>query len=308
MSGLPTRPFGRAGEPVSILALGGGHIGRATLDPDEAVRIMHRAIDEGLTFFDNAWEYNDRESERRMGIAIHDRRDRVFLMTKVCARDRDGAERQLDESLASLRTDHLDLWMFHEVNYGNDPDWIFGPAGAAEAAERALRAGKVRHVGFTGHKDPNFLIRMLRYDFPWSALLMPVNCLDTGFHKSFIREVLPVAREKHASVLGMKSLGGIGQFVTAAGMDPAQCIRYSLSQDIASLVSGIDSMAVLEQNLGVARSFRAMPEAEQRALEARYKSIAGDGRFEWFKTTQFFDSREHRDQHSFPEVTTIHGR
>jgi aryl-alcohol dehydrogenase-like predicted oxidoreductase len=308
MSGIPTRAFGRQGEKVSILCLGGGHIGRQVLDPDVAVGIMHRAIDEGITFFDNAWEYNEHESERRMGIAIADRRDKVFLMTKVCARDRDGAARQLDESLARLRTDHIDLWMFHEVNYGSDPDWIFGPNGAIEAAQAALRSGKIRHVGFTGHKDPSYLIRMLEMGFEWSALLMPVNVLDTGFHRSFIREVLPAARVKGVSVLGMKSVGGVGQFVTQAGMDPGECRRYALSQDISSLVVGIDSAAILEQDLAIGRSFRPMTSAEQRAFEARYAEVSGDGRYEWFKTTQYYDSRTHRDQHGFPEVVTIQGR
>lgn len=305
MSGIPRRPFGKDGEPVSILCLGGGHIGRPDLDPDEAVRIMHRAIDEGVDFFDNAWEYNERESERRMGIALRGRRDKVFLMTKVCARDRAGAEAQLHESLQSLGTDHLDLWMFHEVNYGNDPDWIFAPGGAAEAGLAALRKGQVRHLGFTGHKDPSYLLRMLGMDYPWSALLMPVTVLDPGFHRSFIREVIPEAKAREVSVLGMKSLGGLGQFVTEGGLDPAECLRFALSQDIASLVSGIDSMQVLEQNLAVARGFEPLDEASLAALAARHDHLAGDGHLERFKTTQFFDSRVHRNQHQFPEVTTI---
>lgn len=305
MSGIPTRPFGRDGDEVSILALGGGHIGRPELEPDEAVRILHRAIDEGITFFDNAWEYNERESERRMGLVLKERRSEVFLMTKVCARDRDGALRQLDESLELLQSEHLDLWMFHEVNYGNDPDWIFAPGGAAEAGLEALRAGKVRHLGFTGHKDPSYLLRMLEEDYPWSALLMPVNVLDPGFHRSFVQEVIPLAAEKGVSVLGMKSLGGLGQFVKEAGMDPGECMRWALSQEISSLVSGIDSMAVLEQNLAIARSFEPMSRSEQAALCRRYAGIAGDGRLERFKTTQFYDSRVHRDQHAFPEVRTI---
>src|SRR5690606_6825720 len=187
----------------------------------------------------------------------------------------------------------------------NDPDWIFAPGGAAEAGLEALRAGKVRHLGFTGHKDPSFLLRMLEMEYPWSALLMPVNVLDPGFHRSFVREITPLAREKGVSILGMKSLGGLGQFVTDGGMDPKECIRWALSQEIASLVSGIDSMAVLEQNLAVARGFQPMSRAELDEMCARYADVAGDGRLEQFKTTQFYDSRVHRDQHFFPEVTTI---
>lgn len=305
MSGIPRRPLGKDGEKVSMLCLGGGHIGRAQLDPDDAVRIMQKAVDEGITFFDNAYEYNQGESERRMGRALEGRRDKVFLMTKVCSRDRAGAESQLHESLERLRTDHLDLWQFHEINYGNDPEWIFAKGGAAEAAEAALASGKVRHVGFTGHKDPSHLIKMLDYDFPWSCFLMPVNILDPGFHRSFIREVLPVAKEKGVSVLGMKSLGGMGQLVTGGEIPAEECLRFALSQPIASLVSGIDSLEVLEQNLRVARDFQPMDAREQQAAVERYRHLAADGRLEWFKTTQYFDSRVHRDQHAFPEVTTI---
>ena len=305
LSGIPQRPFGPNGELVSLLALGGGHIGRSDIDVDESVRIMHRAIDEGLTFFDNAWEYNERESERRMGLATRDRRDEVFLMTKVCARDKVGAAQQLEESLTSLQTDHLDLWMFHEVNYGNDPDWIFAPGGAAEAGLDALESGKVRHLGFTGHKDPAFLLRMLERDYPWSGLLMPVTVLDPSYHKSFIREVIPAAKAKGVSVLGMKSLGGIGQFVTDAGMDVRDCLRFSMSQEISALVSGIDSMEILEQNIEIARDLEPMNADEQAAAIAKYRDHAGDGRYEWYKTLPYYDSRYHREQHGFPEVTTI---
>ena len=305
MSGIPQRPLGKSGEMVSMLCLGGGHVGRAALDPAESVRIMRQAIDEGVTFFDNAWEYNRGESEARMGRALEGRRDEVFLMTKVCARDREGAERQLHESLERLRTDHLDLWQFHEINYGNDPEWIFAKGGAAEAAEAALKAGKVRHVGFTGHKDPAYLLEMLEHDFPWSCFLMPVNILDPCFHRSFVRHVLPVAREKGVSVLGMKSLGGEGQLVSQGQIPVEECLRFAFSQDITSLVSGIDSLEVLQQNVRAAREFRPMSEEEQREAVERYRHLAGDGRLEWFKTTQYFDSRLHRDQHAFPEVTTI---
>ena len=305
MAGIPRRPFGNTGEELSILGLGGGHIGGDHLTPDEAVRLMHQAIDEGINFFDNAWEYSEGESEVRMGQAIADRRDSVFLMTKVCARDAQGATAQLDESLSRLRTDHLDLWQFHEVNYGNDPDLIFAPGGAAEAGLRARDAGKVRFLGFTGHKDPTFLLKMLEHEYPWSALLMPVNILDPSYHRSFIREVLPEAERRGIAVLGMKSLGGCGQIVSEGGVDVETCLRYALSQSIASLVSGIDSPEVLAQNVRIAREFTPMDSNEEAAAVADARNLAVDGHLEWFKTTQYFDSRVHRDQHGFPEVRSI---
>lgn len=301
MSSIPTRPFGKTGVQVSILCIGGGHIGRKDLDPDLAVRILEKAIDEGVTFFDNAWEYNDGESERRMGRALRGRRDKVFLMTKVCSRDRRGAERELEESLRRLETDHLDLWQFHEVNYANDPEWIFAPGGAAEAALAALKAGKTRFVGLTGHKEPAYLLEMLRHDFPFAAVQLPVNVLDASF-RSFQRQVLPELEKRGIAALGMKSLGGEGQLVTRAGLSPDECRRYALSQPIASLVTGIMTMEQLEQDVRIARGFQPMSPAEQETFVQRTREIAGDGRFEWFKTTPYFDSKLHRDQHGFPEA------
>lgn len=301
MSSIPTRPLGKTGVQVSILCLGGGHIGRKDVDPDLAVRILQRAVDHGVTFFDNAWEYNDGESERRMGRALRGRRDKVFLMTKVCSRDRRGAERELEESLQRLETDRIDLWQFHEVNYANDPEWIFAPGGAAEAAQAAMKAGKVRFVGCTGHKEPAYLLEMLRHDFPWTTVQLPVNVLDASY-RSFQRQVLPELEKRGIAALGMKSLGGEGQLVTKAGLSPDECRRYALSQPIASLVTGIVSLEDLEQDVRIARGFRPMSLAEQEELIRRTRAIAGDGRYEWFKTTPYFDSKFHRDQHGFPEA------
>ena len=300
---IPTRPLGATGEEVAILGIGGGHIGRASMSDELAMNLMHRSIDEGITFLDNAWEYNDGRSEERMGRAIKDRRDKVFLMTKVCSRERVEAERQLDESLKRLHTDHIDLWQFHEINYANDPEWIFRPGGAAEAAEAALKSGKVRHVGFTGHKDPQYLLRMLEYDFPWAAVQMPINVLDATY-RSFAKQVLPALQKRGISGIGMKSVGGRGQLITEVGLTPEQCLRYALSQAIVSLVTGIDSVEVLEQNLQIAREFAPMTAEEQQALVDSTREVAGDGRYEWTKTTHIFDARYHRDQHGFPEVLT----
>ncbi|MFW5884070.1 MAG: aldo/keto reductase [bacterium] len=295
---IPTRKLGSTGEEVSIIGLGGGHIGASSMTHREAVRLVRYAIDEGITFMDNAWEYAEGRSEARMGEAIADRRDDVFLMTKVCARDRDGALRQLEDSLRRLRTDHIDLWQFHEVNYGNDHEWIFGPGGAIEAARAALESGKVRYVGFTGHKDPAFHLSMLGHDFPWASVQMPVNVLDASF-KSFTRGVLPEAEKRGIGVIGMKSLGGSGQLITEAGLSPEELIGYALSQPISTLVCGMQSVEDIDQNVAIASGFAPMNEAEQAELVERTRSIATDGRYEYFKTMQYYDSPIHQAQHGF---------
>ena len=298
MSGIPKRALGSTGEEVSIIGMGGGHVGSGSLTDREAVYLVHYAIDHGVTFMDNAWEYSEGHAEARMGQAIYDRRDEVFLMTKVCARDADGATRQLHDSLRRLRTDHLDLWQFHEINYGNDPEWVFGPAGAVHAAREALRSGKVRYVGFTGHKQPAYLLAMLEQDFAWSALQMPVNVMDASY-RSFVKSVLPEAERRGIGVIGMKSLGGSGQIVTEAGVPVEDCIRYALSQPIATLVCGMQSIDEVDQNVAIASDFEPMSQGEVDALVERTRPVATDGRFEQFKTTQYYDSAPHRIQHGF---------
>jgi predicted aldo/keto reductase-like oxidoreductase len=233
-----------------------------------------------------------------MGEAVQGRRDEVFLMTKVCARDRVGAERQLHDSLRRLRTDCIDLWQFHEINYGNDAEWIFAAGGAVEAARAALEAGKVRHVGFTGHKDPQYHLTMLDRDFPWASAQMPINVLDASY-RSFARSVIPRAAQLGVGIIGMKSLGGDGQLVLRAGIAVEDCIRYALSQPVATLVCGMLSKEEVDQNVGVAADFQPMSASEQKALVSATRSAAGDGRYEWFKTTQTYDSGYHRNQHGF---------
>lgn len=300
MNDIPKRAFGSTKEKISILGLGGGHAGSSKLTPAETVRIMHRAIDRGITFMDNAWEYNEGRSESLMGKAISGRRDQVFLMTKVCARDRDGAERSLHDSLRRLRADYIDLWQFHEINYGNDHEWIFARGGAAEAAEAALKSGKVRFVGFTGHKDPAYLLRMLEYDFPWSAVQMPVNVLDASY-RSFIRSVLPECEKRGIAALGMKSLGGGAQLFLQAGISVEDCRRFALSQKIASLVCGMMSVEEVDQSADIAQDFEPMSPGEQEALIEQTRAVAGDGHLELYKTTQYYDSGYHRNQHHFPD-------
>jgi len=299
--GIPTRPLGRNGERVSIVSLGGWHIGSVE-DPAEAIRIMHAAIDQGVTFFDNAWDYHDGGSEEIMGRALAQdgKREQVFLMTKNCERDYEGSLRNLDESLRRLRTDHLDLWQFHEMVYDNAPDWVF-EKGGIRAAEEARRAGKVRHIGFTGHKDPRIHLKMLGKDFAWDTSQMPVNVMDAHY-RSFQHEVIPVCLEKGVSVIGMKSLGGgfpRAMIPEGTPITARDCLRYALSQPIASLVTGMTSMEDLEQAVAVARDFQPLDESETAALLKQAKPLAGDGRFERFKSTQAFDGVHHRRQHGF---------
>jgi uncharacterized protein len=300
-AGLPVRELGKTGLKISIIGFGGGHFVRPSLDEQMSIRLVHAAIDAGVTFMDNAWEYNDGESERRMGLALKGRRDQVTLMTKVCARDRKTAEAQLEESLRRLKTDVIDVWQFHEINYDSDGDWIFRAGGAIEAAVAARQAGKIRFIGFTGHKSPHILQKMLDQDFDWDTCQMPINVLDAHY-RSFQNEILPELNRRGIGVIGMKSLGGRGQLIDELGLTAEQCRRYALSLPISTLICGIQSLENLEQDVEIARNFTPMSEAEQQELLGSVHEEAGDGRLEWFKSTQFFDSKYHREQHGFPAL------
>jgi uncharacterized protein len=296
--GLPTRPLGKTGERVSILCLGGWHIG-AVKPEAEAIKIMHAAVDEGMTFFDNCWDYHDGHSEEVMGKALAQggKRDKVFLMTKNCNRDAKGVREHCEDSLRRLKTDRLDLMQFHEINYDNDPDWIVEKGGLAEGL-KLQKEGKVRFLGYTGHKSPHIHLKMLP-KHAWDTVQMPINVCD--FHyRSFLRQVVPEANQRGTAVLGMKSLGGgqPGRFVTAKVCTPEEAITFSLSQPIASLVVGIDSMEILQQDLKIARAFKPLGSDEQQRLVARVRDLAGDGRHERFKSTQFFDGPYHQKQHA----------
>ena len=299
--GIPTRPLGNTGERVSILCLGGWHIARAS-DQAESIRIMHAAVDEGVTFFDNAWDYHDGGSEEMMGKALADgsRRKKVFLMTKNCERDYAGSMKNLEESLRRLRTDYLDLWQFHEMNYDNDPDWVFEKGGLKLALE-AQKAGKVRYIGFTGHKDPIIHLKMLGKPYHWAGAQMPINIMDAHY-RSFENQVVPVCLTRKVGVIGMKSLGGgspKGRIPDQGGVSAPDCIRYSLSQPVSTLVVGLQSMDDLRQSIGVARDFKPMPEKEMAELRDRVRTVATDGRHELFKSTKNFDGPHHRRQHGF---------
>lgn len=297
--GIPLRKFGRTSEMVSLLALG-GHSSTVPrkLDEEQSLRLIQRAVDEGITFMDNAWDYHDGLAEERMGkaLAAGGRRDKVFLMTKVCGRTAREAQSNLEDSLRRLKTDRVDLWQFHEVIYENDPDWIFADDGAIHAARKAIKEGKVRYLGFTGHKDPAIHLKMLSQPYEWDAVLMPLNVMDVHY-RSFQKQVLPKLNERGIAPLAMKSLGGNGSIVTQAGVPVADALRYVFSLPIATLISGIDSQQVLEQNLKIVREFRPLSDAERQAIETKVFPLAGDGRFELFKSSKAFDGQYHRRQH-----------
>jgi len=299
--GIPTRPFGRTGEQVSILGLGGAHIGSPP--EDEGIRIVHEAIDAGITFLDNAWEYTKRESERRMGKALAQDgyRARAFLMTKDCAHDRVAAHSmvKLEESLRMLQTDYLDLWQIHEVVWEEDPDRIFAPGGSAEAMLRAKEQGKVRYIGFTGHKHPDIHRRMLAQGFPWDAVQMPLNVLDAHY-ASFEREIIPLCQEQGIAIIGMKSNAGGHLNDTRMGITPEEALRYSMSLPVATVVSGMDSLDVLKKNIAVANGFVPLSEDERAEFLARSAPHANGGVAEPFKSTRMFDASEGRVANNYP--------
>ncbi len=300
-NGLPTRRLGRTDEQVSILCLGGWHIG-AVESKDEAIRIMHAAIDEGMTFFDNAWDYHDGGSEEIMGRALSEpgKRDKVFLMTKNCERDYKGSMSNLEDSLRRLKTDRIDLWQFHEMVYDSDPDWVF-EKGGLKAALEAQKAGKVRYIGFTGHKDPSIHVKMLNKPYDWASAQMPVNVMDAHY-RSFQKEAIPVCLAKDVGVVGMKGLGGgspRGEIPTKTPATYEECRRYALSLPISTLVVGILSMEELKADIEIARDFEPMSDEKKAVLLSKVADVAGDGRHEQFKSTQRFDGPHHRRQHGF---------
>jgi len=298
--GIPTRPLGKTGVNVSILCLGGWHIGDVK-DKDEAVKIMHTAIDEGVTFFDNCWDYHDGGSEEIMGKALAADsgkwRKKVFLMTKVCSRKGPEVRKQIDESLKRLQTDVIDLMQMHEINWDNDPEWVVEQGGLGELL-KMQKEGKVRFVGFTGHKSPHIHLKMMPVH-KWDTVQYPINVCD-HFYRSFAQQVIPAAKKHGTAVIGMKSLGGgKGKIVKDGVATAEECIRFALSQDVASVVSGMDSMEVLKKNIAIARNFKPIEGDELQKLLAKVKPHAGDGRHERFKSTIDFDGPFHRKQHGF---------
>jgi uncharacterized protein len=299
MSSIPQRPFGKTGISVSILGLGGHHLGDAA-DEKTAHQIVHQAIDGGVTFFDNCWEYHRGKSEAWMGSALKGRRDKIFLMTKVCThgRDQDLAMRMLEESLNRLQTDHLDLWQIHGVGFDNDAQLFIRPNGAAEALLKAKQQGKVRFVGFTGHKDPKIHLSFLNCGFSFDSAQMPLNPFD-GTFRSFERHVLPELQKRGMAVLGMKPLQGKGSAIQKGVFTAEELLRYAMSLPLTTCITGMEKLNVLNQNLRIAQDFTPFSLNELESLRGRGKQFA-DGRFENYKVSLAYDNPEARLAHSFP--------
>jgi aryl-alcohol dehydrogenase-like predicted oxidoreductase len=297
---IPQRPLGRTGARVSALGCGGHHLGDCKTD-DDAIRLVHEAVDAGITFFDNCWEYWNGRAEDWLGRGLKGRREKVFLMTKVCTHGRGAglALRMLDESLRRLQTDHLDLWQVHGVCFDNDPELAYRKGGVLEALDAAKKAGKTRFVGFTGHKDPSIHLDMVRRGYPFDSVQMPLNCLDATFH-SFEQQVLPELNKRGIAALGMKPMGGTAGAVKAGLVKAEQMLRYAMSLPVATTIAGMDSLDVLRQNLRIARGFTPMTAAEMQALRDRCAGEAGDGRYEPYKLSLKFDNPQARLPHGFP--------
>jgi predicted aldo/keto reductase-like oxidoreductase len=286
------RQLGSTGEEVSLIGLGGHHIGRQK-DETESVKIIRTAIDRGITFLDNSWDYHDGGSEIRMGKALRGGyREKAFVMTKIDGRTRKAAAEQIDESLKRLQTDRIDLLQHHEVIRLEDPDRIFAPDGAMEAVVAAKKAGKIRYIGFTGHKDPVVHLRMLevarKHRFHFDTAQMPLNLMDAHF-RSFGRQVVPELVKEKIGVLGMKSMGD-GLLLKSKTVTPIECLHYAMNLPTSVVITGIDSLKILDQALEAVRTFQPLSVEETTALLARTAKAASSGEFELFKTSPQFDS------------------
>jgi len=297
---VPKRPMGSTGLQVSILGMGGFHLGTVKTQ-EEVNEMVAKALDHGINFFDNAWEYHKGLSEERVGTALKGKRDKAIVMTKVCThgRDKKVAMQQLEESLTRLQTDHLDVWQVHEVVYYNDPEKHYEPDGVLEALTLAKQQGKVRFVGFTGHKNPSIHLDMLNRGFKFDTVQMPINPFDPGF-RSFEKNVLPVAVAKGMAVFGMKSMGGSGEPIVQGALTPTEALSYAMSvPGVSTTVSGMDSMGVLDQNLAILANFHPLDDHQMNALRA-HGARFNDGRFELFKSTVKYDGDVGRQQHQYP--------
>src|SRR6266404_560342 len=290
-NGMPYRMLGRTREKVSLIGLGGYHLGKQA-DPQESIRIMRTGLDEGINFLDNCWDYNGGESEVRMGNALRDGyRQKAFLMSKIDGRSKAAATDQINESLRRLQTDRIDLLQFHEVIRDSDPDRIFAEGGAIEAVLESQKAGKIRFIGFTGHKSPDIHLKMLataaKHSFTFDAVQMPLNVMDAHFN-SFEKKVLPLLLKNGTGVLGMKPMGDhfILESKTAT---PVECLHYSMNLPTSVVITGCDSLPILEQALEAARSFKPLDTFELAALLAKTAKAAEGGRFELYKTSRRFD-------------------
>jgi len=289
---MPYRTLGKTGEKVSCIGLGGFHLGQSRLEEADAVKLFQAAVERGINFSDNSWDYNQGESERRVGKALKGRRDKVFVMSKFDGRTKESALKQLDESLQRLEVEHLDLWQFHENIRLEDPDRFFADSGAHEAMTEAKKAGKVRYLGFTGHKDPSVHLRMLelaeKHKFEFDTVQMPLNVMDAHF-RSFGKEVLPILVKKHIGVLGMKSMAS-GHILRSKTVSALDCLHYALSLPTSVVITGVDSKAVLDQAFEAAKTFSNVTKEELAAILEKTKPAASEGMFEPFKTSPIFDS------------------
>jgi predicted aldo/keto reductase-like oxidoreductase len=292
MAEVPRRRLGHTGEMVSIVGLGGYHLVRPDLGEAESIRIVRAGIDQGINFLDNCWDYNGGQSELRMGKALRDGYgQRAFLMTKIDGRDKKTATQQLEESLRRLGTSHVDLLQFHEVIRMEDPDRIFAAGGAMEAAVEARKAGKIRYIGFTGHKSPAIHLKMLTtaesHQFRFDTVQMPLNVMDAHYD-SFEKKVLPVLVANDIGVLGMKPMGD-HIILESKTTTPVECLHYAMNLPTSVVITGCDSMRILDQAIGAARSFRPMSPTEVEALLSKTEIAAQAGKYEQYKTTHTFD-------------------
>jgi aryl-alcohol dehydrogenase-like predicted oxidoreductase len=295
---MPYRTLGRSGEKVSLIGLGGYHMA-VPRDEQESIRIVRTAIDNGINFMDNCWDYHNGDSEVRMGKALKDGyRKKAFLMTKIDGQVKDVAAKQIEDSLRRLQVETIDLVQFHEVIRPGDPERIFGPSGGMEAVLAAKRAGKIRYIGFTGHKDPDIHLKMLhtgfQQGFTFDAVQMPLNVMDAHY-KSFAKKVVPVLVEHGIGVLGMKPLGS-GIILRSRTVTPIECLHYAMNLPTSVVINGCESLERLNQALEVARTFRPMSEKEVAALLAKTAAAGSNGEYEPFKTTTGFDGTVHNPQ------------
>jgi aryl-alcohol dehydrogenase-like predicted oxidoreductase len=291
---MPYRPLGSTGEMVSIIGLGGHHIGTQA-DEKESIAIIRTAIDSGINFMDNSWGYNGGQSEIRMGKALRDGyRSKVFLMTKVDGRDKKTAQNQIDDSLRRLKTDVIDLIQFHEIIRMSDPDRIFAPDGAMEAFKDARKAGKIRYIGFTGHKHPDIHLKMLRMAsdnaIRFDTVQMPLNVMDAHY-KSFEKNILPRLLDEKIGVLGMKPMGD-QVILSSRAVTAGECLRYAMSLPVSVVITGCDSLPILKQALEAARTFKPLIGEDRSLLLEKTRKFALEGKYEHYKTTHEFDSTE----------------
>jgi predicted aldo/keto reductase-like oxidoreductase len=297
---IPRRTLGRTGQSVSVIGIGGYHMGASHVSDEEGIRIVRTALDAGVNFLDNCWDYNDGESERRMGRALQNGyRQKAFLMTKIDGRTNKAAKQQLEESLRRLKTDHIDLMQIHEVIRPGDPEQAFRPGYIVDVLKQAQKEGKIRYIGFTGHKSPEIHLSMIetadRHGFTFDTVQMPLNLMDAHYD-SFTTKVVPVARKHNMGILGMKPLGS-GLLLESKAATPVEFLHYAMSLPVSVTITGCDSMQVLNQALNLARNFKPLPQEQMTALLAKTANASVAGQYEKYKTSTMFDGTAHNPQY-----------